>query len=108
MDLLRALLPGTVRVAVLVNPANAMNAETTLRDAEVAARTMGLQMQTLNASTSREINAASQVLGASGPTRFSLVATAFLSADVSKWSIWRRATQSPQHMQTGNFPKSAG
>ena len=42
IDLLRALLPGTARVAVLVNPGNATNAETILKDAEVAARTMGL------------------------------------------------------------------
>jgi putative ABC transport system substrate-binding protein len=32
-------------VAVLVNPANAANAETTLRDVEPAARAMGLQIQ---------------------------------------------------------------
>jgi putative ABC transport system substrate-binding protein len=57
LELLRTLLPGIVRVAVLVNPANAMNAETTLRDAEVAARAIGLQIKVLNASTSREINA---------------------------------------------------
>ena len=43
---------------MLVNPANAANAETTLRDVEAAARAMGLQIQVLNASTSREINAA--------------------------------------------------
>jgi putative tryptophan/tyrosine transport system substrate-binding protein len=45
-------------VAVLVNPANATNAETTLRDVEAAARAMALQIQVLNASTSREIDAA--------------------------------------------------
>jgi putative ABC transport system substrate-binding protein len=45
-------------VAVLVNPANAANTETTLRDVEPAARAMGLQIQVLNASTSREIDAA--------------------------------------------------
>mgnify|MGYP003694055561 CR=1 FL=1 len=33
-------------------------AETTLRDVEPAARAMGLQIQVLNASTSREIDAA--------------------------------------------------
>ena len=32
--------------------------ETTLRDVEAAARAMGLQIQVLNASTSREIDAA--------------------------------------------------
>ena len=58
LELLRELVPGAARVAVLVNPANAANAETTLRDVETAARAMGLQIQVLNASTSREIDAA--------------------------------------------------
>ena len=58
LELLRELVPGAARVAVLVNPANATNAETTLRDVEPAARAMGLQIQVLNASTSREIDAA--------------------------------------------------
>ena len=42
-------------MAVLVNPANAENPE---REVEAAARSIGLQIQTLNASTIREINAA--------------------------------------------------
>ena len=58
LELLRELVPGAARVAVLVNPANAANAETTLRDVEAAARAIGLQIQVLNASTSREIDAA--------------------------------------------------
>ena len=58
LALLRELVPGAVRVAVLVNPANTVNAETTLRDVEPAARAMGLQIQVLKASTSREIEAA--------------------------------------------------
>ena len=58
LELLRELVPGATRVAVLVNPANATATETTLRDVESAARAMGLQIQVLNASTSREINAA--------------------------------------------------
>ena len=56
LDLLRELVPGATRVAVLVNPANP--AETTLRDVQVAARAIGLQVQVLNASTSGEIDAA--------------------------------------------------
>jgi len=43
---------------VLLNPANAANAETTLRDVQKAARAIGLQIHVLNASTSREIDAA--------------------------------------------------
>jgi putative ABC transport system substrate-binding protein len=67
MELLRELVPGAARVAVLVNPANATTAETTLRDAQTAARAMGLQVQVLNAGTSREINAAFASLGRERP-----------------------------------------
>src|SRR5262249_9165544 len=40
------------------NPTASTNAERTLRDVELAARAMGLQIQVLNASTGREIDAA--------------------------------------------------
>jgi putative ABC transport system substrate-binding protein len=58
LELLRELVPAVTRVAVLVNPANVTTTETTLRDMAAPARAMGLQIQVLNASTSREINAA--------------------------------------------------
>jgi putative ABC transport system substrate-binding protein len=58
LELLRELVPRASRVAVLVNPVNAIVAETTLRDVEAAARAMGLSTQILNASTGREIDAA--------------------------------------------------
>jgi putative ABC transport system substrate-binding protein len=58
LELLRELVPGAARIAVLVNPANATNTETTLRDVERAALAIGLQIVVLKASTSREINAA--------------------------------------------------
>ena len=58
LELLRELVPGAARVAVLVNPANATQAESTLRDVEPAARAVGLQIQVLNAGTGREIDSA--------------------------------------------------
>jgi putative tryptophan/tyrosine transport system substrate-binding protein len=58
LGLLRELLPAATRVAVLVNPAEATLTESTLRDVEAAARVIGLQIQVLNASTSREIDTA--------------------------------------------------
>jgi putative tryptophan/tyrosine transport system substrate-binding protein len=58
LGLLHDLMPKAVRIAVLINPANAPTAETTLRDIPEAARPLGLQIQILNASTSREIEAA--------------------------------------------------
>jgi putative ABC transport system substrate-binding protein len=57
LSLLRELVPKAVRIAVLINPANAPVAETTLREVSEAARAIGLQIQVFNASTSREIEA---------------------------------------------------
>jgi putative ABC transport system substrate-binding protein len=58
LGMLHDLVPKAVRIAVLVNPANVPNAETALRDIPEAARAIGLQTTVLNASTSREIEAA--------------------------------------------------
>jgi putative ABC transport system substrate-binding protein len=58
LELLRQLVPTALRVGVLVNPDNAGNTRTTLRDVEAAARAIGLQIQVLNASTVGEIDAA--------------------------------------------------
>jgi putative tryptophan/tyrosine transport system substrate-binding protein len=57
-DGVRELVPGAARVAVLVNPANAMRAEATVKDVQAAAGAMGLQTQVARASTSSEIGAA--------------------------------------------------
>jgi putative ABC transport system substrate-binding protein len=58
LGLLHELIPKSVRIAVLVNPANATSAEFTLRYIPEAARALGLQSLVLNASTSGEIDAA--------------------------------------------------
>jgi len=57
LALLHELVPKAVRIAVLVNPANIGSTES-IRNIPEAARAMGLQIQVLNASTSREIEAA--------------------------------------------------
>jgi putative tryptophan/tyrosine transport system substrate-binding protein len=67
LGLLRDLLPAAARVAVLVNPTNVTNTPSTLRDVEAASRALGLEMEVLNASTSREIEAAFAALGRGRP-----------------------------------------
>ena len=57
LELLHSLVPAAVRVAVLVNPGRP-TAETTVREVEVAARAMGLQVRIVNANTGRELDAA--------------------------------------------------
>jgi putative ABC transport system substrate-binding protein len=58
LELLREVVPDAARVAVLVNPTNPATAESTLTGVEAAARAMRLQLQVLNASNGREIDAA--------------------------------------------------
>ena len=66
LELLRDLVPGASRVAVLVRPTGA-NTEAPLRDMDLAARAMGLRIQLLNASNSREIDTAFEALARERP-----------------------------------------
>ena len=67
LDLLREMLPTAKRAAVLVNPTNASNTETTLKDIEPAARAIGIQLQIFNAGTAREIDDAFASLARTQP-----------------------------------------
>jgi putative ABC transport system substrate-binding protein len=58
LSLLHDMLPKAVRIAVLVNPANASSAEATIREARDSAPSMGLQIQIHKAATIGEIDAA--------------------------------------------------
>ena len=79
LQLLHQLVPQAQRVAVLVNPNRVINAETTLRDVEPAARTIGLQLQVLKASTAREIEEAFTWSEEQRPDALFVAATAFLN-----------------------------
>jgi putative ABC transport system substrate-binding protein len=57
LGLVRELIPTATRIAVLVNPTG-VETETTLRDVQSTARATALEIQLLNARTSREINVA--------------------------------------------------
>ena len=76
LELLRELVQGAVKVAVLVDPA-VPPTETTLREVEGAARAMGLRIQVLNASTSGEISTAFATLARERPDAL-FVGPAFL------------------------------
>jgi putative tryptophan/tyrosine transport system substrate-binding protein len=57
LELLHELVPAATTTAILVNPAN-RSAEIQVRDMQAAARTLGLELHILQASTEREIDAA--------------------------------------------------
>jgi putative ABC transport system substrate-binding protein len=57
LRLLHDMVPKAVRVAVLVNPANVSNTETTVHVVQEAAGAIGLQTEIVNATTISEIDA---------------------------------------------------
>jgi len=78
LRLLHELVPKAVRVAVLVNPGNAFVAEPTLREAQEAAPTLGLQIQILKATTIGEIDAAFAILARERADALFVAGDAFL------------------------------
>jgi len=56
LELLHELLPTAKNIALLVNPNNPTLAEAQSRELPAAARTLGLELHTLNASSENEIN----------------------------------------------------
>jgi ABC-type uncharacterized transport system substrate-binding protein len=58
LELLHELVPNATAVALLVNPANSARAQSTTREAQAAARRLGLELHVLHASAEREFDAA--------------------------------------------------
>jgi putative tryptophan/tyrosine transport system substrate-binding protein len=79
LELLRELVPGAIRVAVLVNPADPVT-ENQLRSVQAAALAIGLKIQIFNVNTSREIDAAFEVIGRERPDALFVTTTAFLNS----------------------------
>jgi putative tryptophan/tyrosine transport system substrate-binding protein len=79
LELLRDLVPGVARIAVLANVADAAMMETQLRDVETAARAMALHIQTLKAETSGEIDAAFKSFGRERPDAVFVTTSPFLN-----------------------------
>jgi len=79
LELLHELLPKLVRIAVLVNPADATVTETQLKDVNAAAGAMGLQIQVFNANTSAEIDAGFETMGRERPDAVLVGVSAFLN-----------------------------
>ena len=70
--------------------------KSTLRDVEAAARAMGLQIQVLNASTSREIDAAFATFVRERPDALFVGADPFFISRRVQLATWRRAMRFPR------------
>jgi putative ABC transport system substrate-binding protein len=87
LRLLHDLVPKAVRVAVLVNPANASATDNTLRDLHEAAPSIGLQIQVLNATTIGEIDAAFATLAREHPDALFVGPDGFFSSRRVQFAI---------------------
>jgi putative ABC transport system substrate-binding protein len=80
LELLHELVPRAARIAVFVNPANVGTIESIERDAQPAARTVGLQIQIFRASTSGEIDVAFATLAREPPDALFVGADGFFAS----------------------------
>jgi putative ABC transport system substrate-binding protein len=108
LELLRELVPTTTRVGVLVNPAQAANAETALRDVEPAARALGLQTKILNASTSREIDAAFATMMDERADALFVGGDAFLNSRRLQLALLAARHAIPASYASRDYPESGG
>jgi len=100
LRLLHDLVPKAVRIAVLLNPANASVAELTLRDLQKATASLGLQIQVLNATTIGEINAAFATIARERPDALFIGGDGFFNGRIVQLAIL-----AAEHRIPASFPQ---
>jgi putative tryptophan/tyrosine transport system substrate-binding protein len=108
LRLLHDLVPKAVRVAVLVNPANASVAESTLREVQEAALAIGLQTQILDATTIGEIDAAFATLARERPDALFVSGDAFFTSRLGQFATLTARHGIPAAFSNRDFVAAGG
>ena len=108
LRLLHDLVPKAVRIAVLVNPANAVIAEPILREVQEAAPILGLQIQILNASTIGEIDAAFAGLAREHPDALFVAGDAFFTSRRGQFATLTAVNKIPATYSGYQFVEAGG
>jgi putative tryptophan/tyrosine transport system substrate-binding protein len=108
LELLRQLIPSAARVGVLVNPADARNTETTLRELEAAARAMGLQIQVVRASTSSEVETAFTTIARERCDALFVAGDAFLNSRRLQLALLAARHGMPASYGSRDYPEYGG
>jgi putative ABC transport system substrate-binding protein len=108
LRLLHDLVPKAVRIAVLVNPANEQTAQSTIRDVQAAAPTLGLQIEILNATTIGEIDAALAALARDRPDALFVAPDAFLSSRRGQFATLTAHERIPAAYTQRDFVEAGG
>jgi putative tryptophan/tyrosine transport system substrate-binding protein len=108
LGLLRELLPKATRIGVLVNPTNAEITEKTVKDVNVAADAVGLQIQVLNASNGNEIDAAFTSLASGRVDGLLVGADAFFVSRRVQIAILAARYMVPAIYTVGDYAEAGG
>jgi putative tryptophan/tyrosine transport system substrate-binding protein len=105
LGLLRELVPTAARVALLIDPATM---DSILEDAKAAVRTMGLQVQVVHASTSRDIEAAFASFGRERPDALLVGGGAFLFSRRIQLALLAARYAVPASYGSREYPEFGG
>ena len=105
LGLLRELVPPAARVALLIDPATM---DSILEDAKTAARSMGLQIQVVHASTSRDIEAAFASFGRERPDALLVGGGAFLFSRRIQLALLAARYAVPASYGSREYPEIGG
>ena len=108
LRLLHDSVPKAVRIAVLVNPANASAAENVLREVREAAKNMGLQIQIFEATTIGEIDAAFASLARERPDALFVGGDSFFNSRAVQFAILTAANKIPATYSQRDYVVAGG
>ena len=108
LRLLHDLVPKAVRIAVLINPANASSTESTVQEVQKAAPTLELQIQFLNASTIGEIDAAFVTLAREHSDALFVAGDAFFTSRSGQFAILTARDRIPAAYPIREFVAAGG
>src|SRR5215472_7379833 len=107
LEALHELLPKAERIAALVNPTN-QNAAVDTKEAEVAARALGLELQILKASNAREIDDAFAPLVERGAAALLIEGDPFFIGRMKQFVVLTAHHAIPAIYQSRDFPEAGG
>jgi ABC-type uncharacterized transport system substrate-binding protein len=108
LALLHELMPAATRIAVLANPTNPTNLEATVRDAQTAAHSMGLQTKVFNASSSQEIEMAFAAIVAERPDALFISGDGLFNSRRLQLAILAARHGLPTAATSRDYPASGG
>jgi ABC-type uncharacterized transport system substrate-binding protein len=108
VEILLQLQTKPARIAVLLNPADPVVAETTLRDVQEAARAIALPIHILNASTNSEIDAAFAALASEGANALFVMSSNYFASRRVQLAVLAARYRIPVILPQREFVEAGG